>query len=119
MCTDFPYRIDFLAFFFFFFNDTATTEIYTLSLHDALPIHRALDVEHLEQRLDPPAPEVDLREYGRQRRSILAQSLQYPRHHLARRERLLDEEVLNALVLRPAQQDDVGVCDRPPSAAHL
>src|SRR2546426_8560819 len=28
-----PYLI-----FFFFFNDTATTEIYTLSLHDALPI---------------------------------------------------------------------------------
>src|SRR6266404_9285118 len=25
---------------FFFFNDTATTEIYTLSLHDALPIDR-------------------------------------------------------------------------------
>src|SRR5256885_16531638 len=28
----------FLVFSFFFFNDTATTEIYTLSLHDALPI---------------------------------------------------------------------------------
>src|SRR5207247_11222283 len=28
----------FLHFFFFFFNDTAPTEIYTLSLHDALPI---------------------------------------------------------------------------------
>src|SRR2546430_2903657 len=27
--------------FFFFFNDTATTEIYTLSLHDALPISPA------------------------------------------------------------------------------
>src|SRR2546426_3109021 len=27
--------------FFFFFNDTATTEIYTLSLHDALPIYGA------------------------------------------------------------------------------
>src|SRR5258707_10738916 len=27
-----------LLFLFFFFNDTATTEIYTLSLHDALPI---------------------------------------------------------------------------------
>src|SRR2546430_7895181 len=27
-----------LGSFFFFFNDTATTEIYTLSLHDALPI---------------------------------------------------------------------------------
>src|SRR2546430_12753921 len=29
-----------LVFVFFFFNDTATTEIYTLSLHDALPIWR-------------------------------------------------------------------------------
>src|SRR5256885_6240408 len=29
-----------LSVFFFFFNDTATTEIYTLSLHDALPISR-------------------------------------------------------------------------------
>src|ERR1041385_9479058 len=28
----------FISFFVFFFNDTATTEIYTLSLHDALPI---------------------------------------------------------------------------------
>src|SRR2546422_9692210 len=27
-----------MLFYFFFFNDTATTEIYTLSLHDALPI---------------------------------------------------------------------------------
>src|SRR3712207_7690437 len=27
-----------IVFAFFFFNDTATTEIYTLSLHDALPI---------------------------------------------------------------------------------
>src|SRR3989442_1642300 len=27
-----------MIYFFFFFNDTATTEIYTLSLHDALPI---------------------------------------------------------------------------------
>src|SRR5215203_7332967 len=31
-----------LLFYFFFFNDTATTEIYTLSLHDALPISRDL-----------------------------------------------------------------------------
>src|SRR6266516_1948160 len=39
--------------FFFFFNDTATTEIYTLSLHDALPIGLGEDgpthqpIEHL------------------------------------------------------------------------
>src|SRR2546422_9137621 len=29
------------SYLFFFFNDTATTEIYTLSLHDALPISRS------------------------------------------------------------------------------
>src|SRR5437899_8091652 len=33
-------RLSSLFFLFFFFNDTATTEIYTLSLHDALPISR-------------------------------------------------------------------------------
>src|SRR2546430_9468781 len=32
---------------FFFFNDTATTEIYTLSLHDALPISRLLRARQL------------------------------------------------------------------------
>src|SRR3712207_9584136 len=32
---------DIEKFVFFFFNDTATTEIYTLSLHDALPIFTA------------------------------------------------------------------------------
>src|SRR2546430_12393628 len=32
---------------FFFFNDTATTEIYTLSLHDALPICARADVWRL------------------------------------------------------------------------
>src|SRR2546430_17457867 len=32
---------------FFFFNDTATTEIYTLSLHDALPISISSRVPHI------------------------------------------------------------------------
>ena len=32
-----------MIFCFFFFNDTATTEIYTLSLHDALPIYTGRD----------------------------------------------------------------------------
>src|SRR2546426_11430112 len=42
---------------FFFFNDTATTEIYTLSLHDALPIlsiARAPQVTELEEPIDHP-----------------------------------------------------------------
>src|SRR3712207_8426428 len=37
---------------FFFFNDTATTEIYTLSLHDALPISlNNLDMRHAVQMM--------------------------------------------------------------------
>src|SRR5258708_39037372 len=37
----------------FFFNDTATTEIYTLSLHDALPICRLIDAaDPLRTRID-------------------------------------------------------------------
>src|SRR5205809_6199989 len=49
--------------FFFFFNDTATTEIYTLSLHDALPIsgdailichrHQAEKIKNLVGTLPP------------------------------------------------------------------
>src|SRR2546427_11509749 len=55
--------------FFFFFNDTATTEIYTLSLHDALPIFaehprrggRALEPRAGEaRRLDVPDDRVAL-----------------------------------------------------------
>src|ERR1039457_5931938 len=37
-------RLARLVLVFFFFNDTATTEIYTLSLHDALPIYSLLPI---------------------------------------------------------------------------
>src|SRR3712207_8194043 len=40
-----------LNFIFFFFNDTATTEIYTLSLHDALPIYVHRRRQHVDVRL--------------------------------------------------------------------
>src|SRR2546425_13366527 len=49
--------------YFFFFNDTATTEIYTLSLHDALPIFGVPDPAHAydggpahHRRRDGPVP---------------------------------------------------------------
>src|SRR2546429_4643517 len=47
------------VFFFFFFNDTATTEIYTLSLHDALPISdqwmsHGIDLCHFFMDVDDP-----------------------------------------------------------------
>src|SRR3712207_8574260 len=67
---DFAYMWNFLRLvcFFFFFNDTATTEIYTLSLHDALPICMAYAVlravarrlredGRLDQSRDPNLPE--------------------------------------------------------------
>src|SRR2546425_7106512 len=38
---------------FFFFNDTATTEIYTLSLHDALPISPGVQPHGVHHRRDP------------------------------------------------------------------
>src|SRR3712207_7991305 len=55
-----------LIFLFFFFNDTATTEIYTLSLHDALPILR-------EREADPALTEerVVLRVLGQERQRLV------------------------------------------------
>src|SRR3712207_9042217 len=55
--------------FFFFFNDTATTEIYTLSLHDALPISTTLQVplrEWEHSRSHVPVSEAPQREPLRQ-----------------------------------------------------
>src|SRR3712207_7567568 len=40
----------------FFFNDTATTEIYTLSLHDALPIWRSSSCSSTSSSTSPRAP---------------------------------------------------------------
>src|SRR3712207_7804422 len=57
----------FYFFLFFFFNDTATTEIYTLSLHDALPIFFTFQaisyVVDVKRRLIEPAPVIDLAIY--------------------------------------------------------
>src|SRR5256885_10670182 len=51
-----------LRLFFFFFNDTATTEIYTLSLHDALPISplRQSDDSLMRGSSHEPHHEIDL-----------------------------------------------------------
>src|SRR2546430_7524692 len=54
---------------FFFFNDTATTEIYTLSLHDALPIYLiGIDVrprENGDARVEPAEGLQGHRRYSR------------------------------------------------------
>src|SRR5258707_13407517 len=43
-------HLSIFSIFFFFFNDTATTEIYTLSLHDALPICSLRDFQLRQPR---------------------------------------------------------------------
>src|SRR2546429_5260470 len=50
-----------ISFCFFFFNDTATTEIYTLSLHDALPIYHRQAWLCLAHPCLPLAVGVDIR----------------------------------------------------------
>src|SRR3989449_4872692 len=78
------------TFFFFFFNDTATTEIYTLSLHDALPIllvhlYRrrhpgAVGAQHLERHAVEREPVAGARRMpGRSRCLARAQELEVER----------------------------------------
>src|SRR5260221_2847416 len=51
-CDHFCHDQAYAGIIFFFFNDTATTEIYTLSLHDALPISRRPAIGRLGVRVD-------------------------------------------------------------------
>src|SRR5438876_10354352 len=48
----------------FFFNDTATTDIYTLSLHDALPIYWRLVAAAPLDRQQDPSPRLVLHDCG-------------------------------------------------------
>src|SRR5258705_12671840 len=61
---------------FFFFNDTATTEIYTLSLHDALPIYPPAGAG----RADGPAGGGDLLGQGGRGRSAAARRIRSEEH---------------------------------------
>src|SRR5256712_13855065 len=69
------------CFFFFFFNDTATTEIYTLSLHDALPIFftaEALEfIADLHRRFNPTRLDLLRRRGKRQARGGQGKALDF------------------------------------------
>src|SRR5256886_3977748 len=56
--------------FFFFFNDTATTEIYTLSLHDALPISAARSSGSCSSRRTRTSQQRSAREVERRDRLV-------------------------------------------------
>src|SRR3712207_8875272 len=82
---------------FFFFNDTATTEIYTLSLHDALPIFRPrshLPVAKRRPGGDPGA------EQGRDR-GELPFGMADPEH-----ERLVDDDTLRIAAESVARSEE-------------
>src|SRR3712207_7919678 len=56
----------------FFFNDTATTEIYTLSLHDALPIYEGEDLDRAADAAHPVRrPGAELRGLARLEHEVL------------------------------------------------
>src|SRR5438067_10982460 len=76
--------LDFIVVQFnFFFNDTATTEIYTLSLHDALPISRRVDRARRHQLVDLRGG--DSRVRGRRLRARRRRRRGAPRPHVVRR----------------------------------
>src|SRR5258708_31993156 len=85
---------------FFFFNDTATTEIYTLSLHDALPIYvhnqrvNFLDIRRRRYREPSRWNRIDLRNHRSEEHTS---ELQSPDHLVCR---LLLEKKKNFAPLR-------------------
>src|SRR5437879_8895373 len=68
-------------FSFFFFNDTATTEIYTLSLHDALPISMLRTVADIKATAQEAA---DVRWWTQQRSEEHTSELQSPMYLVCR-----------------------------------
>src|SRR5258708_10465512 len=101
---------------FFFFNDTATTEIYTLSLHDALPILPAAPPAASRRARAAAAP-APTRKTARNRSSAArseehTSELQSPDHLVCR---LLLEKKKKSLyrkpTARPASQDPDVSCD--------
>src|SRR2546429_6716537 len=101
---------DLIVFVFFFFNDTATTEIYTLSLHDALPIcgpgHEPLRQEPQRRRrflaAGPAAGEAGGRRQAIQRSEEHTSELQSRLHLVCRlllekKKKILAKQILSLL----------------------
>src|SRR5256885_3236233 len=100
---------------FFFFNDTATTEIYTLSLHDALPIYA-----HRFHRAVALAREGDATEDETELRSIEHADNPFPDAALARSEEHTSElQSPCNLVCRLLLEKKTQITDRPAADPRL
>ena len=106
----------------FFFNDTATTEIYALSLHDALPIYTNPAPETHQRRTIPERGiEAEIETLGREffhRSGLIADLARHPanRPHAREATRDFQLEILGALIRRPGQ--DRGGQDEAVSIGH-
>ncbi|HCZ09934.1 MAG TPA: hypothetical protein DHV04_03750, partial [Flavobacteriaceae bacterium] len=80
---------------FFFFNDTATTEIYTLSLHDALPIFLFFDhekqVDLILIKLEQDCPSMLLKDY----KKWLSQNWSDPRMSIFQSHKIFEQGLKN------------------------
>src|SRR2546422_4357398 len=93
----------------FFFNDTATTEIYTLSLHDALPISTATPPRPRPPRRPPPVRPVSPRPRSEEHTSELQSRL-----HLVCRLLLEKKKNEGDLLYHVAEIVVVGLVDTEP-----
>src|SRR3712207_8495864 len=102
---------------FFFFNDTATTEIYTLSLHDALPICRPRYAGWRRPRAScraasrPPPRAASARRCARRRRGSAAGSRRSEEHTSELQSR---QYLVCRLLLEKKKKPDRAVSDDEP-----
>src|SRR5258708_12939982 len=99
---------------FFFFNDTATTEIYTLSLHDALPIYR----NPTRQQVRPIRGRCRIAPCPRSRSEEHTSELQSPDHLVCRL--LLEKKKTHCSASSPSSNTSTrSSWPPPPPARHL
>src|SRR3712207_9530060 len=95
----------------FFFNDTATTEIYTLSLHDALPIFVGDERQAVPETMDHAGLDRGFREDGRDRFGKALQALHHRSEEHTSELQSRQYLVCRLLLEKNKHEYSVGHCD--------